>query len=54
MCWIPNEFVRIVERAIEIECVGMLCWADVPARGGEAGPDFGSVIPHWLSELALH
>jgi hypothetical protein len=53
VCWIPNEFVRIVEQALEIECVGMLCWADAPVRGGSAGPDFGSVVPFWLRELAL-
>lgn len=53
VCWIPTEFVRIVERALEIECVGMLCWADAPIRGGAAGPDFGSVVPSWLREFAL-
>jgi hypothetical protein len=51
--WIPAEFIGLVERGLEVECVGMLCWADTPRRGGAAGPDFAAVIPRWLTALAL-
>lgn len=53
VCWIPAEFMANVERGLEVECIGMLCWADTPVRGGAAGPDFDSVVPSWLTALAL-
>ena len=53
VCWIPTEFIGVVDRGLEVECIGMLCWADMPVRGGAAGPDFDSVIPTWLRGLAL-
>ena len=45
--WVPPEFVKIVHEATEVECVGMLMWADAPRRWD--GPrEYADSIPDWL------
>jgi len=51
--WVPAEFIGVVERGLEVECIGMMCWADTPVRVGGAGPDFNAVVPPWLKHLAF-
>jgi hypothetical protein len=28
LSWVPAEFIGVVERGLEVECMGMICWAD--------------------------
>lgn len=51
-CWIPPAFIDAGQRALAVECVGMLCWAGVPIESGGAGPRFDHVVPEWLVRFA--
>ena len=52
VCWIPPAFVDAGQRALAVECVGMLSWAGEPIESGGAGPRFDRVVPEWLVRLA--
>ena len=52
VCWIPSAFIAAVQSGIDIECIGMLCWAGKLVEGGGAGPRFDRVVPEWLLRLA--
>jgi hypothetical protein len=49
--WIPEVFIPVASKAIELEVIGMLCWADEPPGARRAGPRFDLVIPDWLRNL---
>jgi hypothetical protein len=51
--WVPGEFIGVVEQGLEVECMGMMCWADTAVRDGGAAPDFSAVVPTWLKHLAV-
>ena len=51
--WVPAEFIGVVERGLEVECMGMMCWADTAVRIGTGAPDFNAVVPTWLKHLSL-
>jgi hypothetical protein len=48
VCWVPPAFIEAGQRALEVECVGMLCWADDPISRSVIGPRFDRVVPEWL------
>jgi len=49
--WVPPEFLEVVDEATELECVGMLMWADAP-RTWERPPIYADSIPTWLRQLS--
>jgi len=51
--WIPEVFVPLVSKAIELEVKGMLCWSDEPRAGTGGAPRFDLVIPEWLRNLKI-
>jgi hypothetical protein len=49
--WVPPEFIAKIQAAIEVECMGMLGWADCPEAWSGRWFDSASV-PSWLRELS--
>ena len=49
--WVPPQFLQAVNEATEIECVGMLMWADAPRRW-DGPPAYADSIPAWLEQLS--
>jgi hypothetical protein len=52
VCWIPPAFIDAGQRALAVECVGMVCWAGEPIESGGAGPRLDHVVPEWLVRFA--
>ena len=49
--WVPKVFIGAVDRAIEVECVGMLLWADSKYPESPLAPKYNEVLPLWLQEM---
>ena len=49
--WVPPQFLETVHEATEIECVGMLMWAD-ELRTWDGPRNFADSIPAWLEQIA--
>ncbi len=49
--WVPREFESLAQQAIEVECCGMLLWADRPYPDSELAPKYAEVIPEWFKDL---
>jgi hypothetical protein len=49
--WVPKIFVAAVDRAIAVECVGMLLWAGSEYPESPLAPKYKEVLPLWLQEL---
>jgi hypothetical protein len=50
--WVPRAFIPVIQAGLEVECMGMLCWADQPSEGHGGSPRFGQILPRWLCQLA--
>ncbi len=50
VAWMPGDFVSLAQRAIDVECIGMLMWADSPPA---SMPFPESSIPRWLRDIAV-
>jgi hypothetical protein len=53
IAWIPSAFVPLVDRAIDVECIGMLRWVTSPAPPSDVAPRFDRVLPAWLVLIAV-
>ena len=49
--WVPFEFIEYAQRAIEVECCGMLLWADAPYPNSRLAPKYNEVIPAWFQKM---
>ena len=50
LAWVPDEFVKLVELGIEVECMGMLYWANSKYWGKYTTPDnrYLNCVPKWV------
>ena len=49
--WVPEEFEPLVQKAIEVECVGMLFWADSIYPESSIAPKYNEVLPKWFQGM---
>lgn len=51
--WVPSGFIDVVQQAIDIECCGMIFWADSEYPESPLSPKYQEVIPQWLKEMYI-